>query len=170
LIDLSIVDSDCTVDLSLIGHFCRNIKKISLYGLSILQTSGYEILPCSFPKLEHINIVPDIHESIPIPVITQMLTSKFLTCLDLRTLPEQTLLALLSQARENIIEIFSNLDKIDLCYSYLSFETWVELLCAAPNLKFVSIMDSEENDNACEKVHKFVVRNNLNIEFSLVIM
>jgi hypothetical protein len=167
LIDLSIQESYCTVDLSLIGHCCPNIKKISLSALTILQTiNAYEILPCSFQKLEHLNMQPEGEESMPSQVFTKMLASKFLACLDLWTLPEEILLASLSQARENNTEIFSNLDKIDLGYSDMSFESWVELLCAAPNLKSVSIMDSEDAD-VCKKVHKFIVRNNFNINFSL---
>jgi hypothetical protein len=169
LIDLCIQESSCTVDLSVIGHFCPNIEKINL-NCMISETSAYEILPCSFQKLEEVTLYPDTPEHIVVsaPVLTQMLSSKFLKELRLFDIPEQMLLSLISQARDSNTGIFSNLNEVRLFIDFdFAIETLLEFICLAPNLKTLSVSDGGRfNEDGLKQVKKFAVRNNLDIDFS----
>lgn len=175
LIQLNIEYCDCTIDLSVIGYFCPNIKEISLYFCTgISRTCAQQLLPHSFQKLETIKInLGDNHivTLIPTLVLTQILSSNVLKWVDFfnSKIPENTMLSLISKAKKGS-GIFSNLRTLSFVDDdEYSAKTWLELFCVAPNLRQVWIycnrIHNDENELVL-KIRKLIILNNLNISFS----
>jgi hypothetical protein len=167
---------DSNVDLSLIGHECRNLEILKC--TTSLKTEISEYLMDEkqhFTKLKELDFSAICcsyncgEPMLPAEIVKVMLSSKSLQSISFTncSIPDQALSSTIREAKNNEI-IFSNLATVSFNRSNFLIETIKSLVCAAPNLKKISMISCNNSVYGRKNINRyiawFIAYNRLKIE------
>jgi hypothetical protein len=149
---LNIYICDSQIDLSMIGYYCINLEDLFVQSTEIVSQCAYALGPEHFSKLNVVFLQPYVESASRLIPVSSSVMYKMLTAPNLKhftsyfILLSHTLLCnLIAEAEEGRL-VFAKLGYLDIDVIELPGDLAIQLVCAAPKLKEVSLQRMLEAD------------------------